>query len=122
MVCREGPEYVMELVDFGARFDRNGDGSLHLTREGGHSARRIVHAADMTGHEIERTLMAAAHAQPNISFFEHHLATDLVVDDLAGERYCLGLDALDQAQNVMHRFVAPVTMLATGGAGQVRDG
>ena len=103
----------------GAEFTRNQDGSLHLTREGGHSERRIVHASDVTGREIERALLAAAAANPNITFFEHHLATDLLYDEVNGMRHCLGADVLDQQAQAMIRFVAPVTMLATGGAGQV---
>jgi L-aspartate oxidase len=118
-VCREGPKAVLELAQMGAEFTRNQDGSLHLTREGGHSERRIVHAADVTGREIERALVAAAAANPNITFFEHHLATDLLYDKVNGVRHCLGADVLDQQAQAMIRFVAPVTMLATGGAGQV---
>lgn len=79
-VCREGAERVLELVALGAEFTRGTNGELHLTREGGHTHRRIVHAADVTGREIERTLVAAAQAHPNISLFEHHLAVDLVTD------------------------------------------
>lgn len=67
-MCKEGPARVMELVQMGASFTCNQDGSLHLTKEGGHSSRRIVHAADMTGQEIERALLATAHAHPNIQF------------------------------------------------------
>src|SRR5688572_15250291 len=58
VVATEGPERVRELMAFGADFDTNADGTLHLGREGGHSARRIVHSADMTGREIEHTLLA----------------------------------------------------------------
>eukprot|EP00887_Chlorella_sp_A99_P002689 scaffold6.g2689.t1 len=120
VVCREGPRYVLELArEFGAGFTRGEGGRLHLTREGGHSARRIVHAADATGAEIERALLAAARAHPRIAFFEDHLALDLVVEEVGGQRYCLGADVLDQADMAVERFVAPVTMLATGGAGQV---
>ena len=81
-VCREGAQRVLELVALGAEFTRGADGGLHLTREGGHTHRRIVHAADVTGREIERALVAAATAHPNISFFEHHLAVDLVTDEV----------------------------------------
>ncbi|KAI3436422.1 hypothetical protein D9Q98_005839 [Chlorella vulgaris] len=119
VVCREGPRYVLELAKFGAEFTRQPSGGLHLTREGGHSARRIVHAADATGAEIERALVAAAAANPNITCFEHHLAVDLLIDEVEGVRYCLGADVLDQHGLSMTRFVAPVTMLATGGAGQL---
>lgn len=118
-VCREGPKAVLDLVQLGAQFTTNTDGSLHLTKEGGHSDRRIVHAADVTGREIERALVAAARKHPNISFHEHHLAQDLLYDEVNGARHCLGADVLDQATNTMMRFVAPVTLLATGGAGQV---
>lgn len=103
----------------GAEFSKAQDGELHLTREGGHSARRIVHAADATGAEIERTLLAQARASPNIAFFEHCLGLDLLVEGLGDQRYCLGADVLDTRAMAIQRFVAPVTMLATGGAGQV---
>jgi L-aspartate oxidase len=129
VVCREGPARVMDLVALGAEFTRNKDGSLHLTREGGHGNRRIVHAADLTGAEVERALLAAARSHPNIHFYEHHLATDLVVDDVASssslsgpsgvQRHCFGVDVLDQKSMEMCRFIGMSTMLASGGAGQV---
>lgn len=78
-----------------------------------------MHAADTTGREIERALLRAAHGNPNISFFEHHLATDLLTFDVAGVPHCLGVDVLDQKKLRMCRFTAYSTMLATGGAGQV---
>jgi L-aspartate oxidase len=95
------------------------DGTLHLTREGGHTNRRIVHAADLTGREIERALLATARAHANITFYEHHLATELVVDEAGGVPHCFGVDVLDQHSNSMTRFLGLATMLATGGAGQV---
>ncbi|GAX79809.1 hypothetical protein CEUSTIGMA_g7249.t1 [Chlamydomonas eustigma] len=119
VVCREGPARVIELVKLGAEFTRNKDGSLHLTKEGGHNNRRIVHAADLTGAEIERALLATARSHPNIHFFEHHLATDLVVDEHDGVRHCFGADVLDQHKMEMCRFIGLSTMLACGGAGQV---
>lgn len=127
VVCREGPARVMELVTLGAEFTRNKDGSLHLTREGGHGNRRIVHATDLTGAEIERALLSNARSHPNIHFFEHHLATDLVVDDVATgsslrggvQRHCFGVDVLDQKTMNLCRFIGLSTMLACGGAGQV---
>ncbi|KAL0039277.1 hypothetical protein WJX79_001159 [Trebouxia sp. C0005] len=117
-VCREGPKAVLELVQLGAQFTTNSDGSLHLTKEGGHSDRRIVHAADITGREIERTLVQAAKSHCNITFYEHHLAQDLLHDEVNGASHCLGADVLDQETHTMTRFVAPVTLLATGGGGQ----
>jgi L-aspartate oxidase len=90
-----------------------------LTCEGGHTNRRIVHAADLTGREIERALLATARSHRNISFFEHHLATELVVDEAGGVPHCFGVDVLDQQSSSMSRFLGLATMLATGGAGQV---
>jgi L-aspartate oxidase len=120
VVCREGPARVLELADFGARFTRTRGCDLHLTREGGHSARRIVHAADATGAEVERALLTAARAHPAITFHEHHLAVDLVLGEGPGGRqYALGADVLRPGGAAMTRFLAPATMLATGGAGQV---
>lgn len=119
VVCREGAARVLELTEMGTNFTRNADGSLHLTREGGHSNKRIVHAADMTGAEIERALVAAAASNPCINLYEHHFALDLVIEEVEGIRYCLGMDVLDQQDDTITRFVAPVTMLATGGAGQL---
>lgn len=66
----------------GASFDHGEDGNLHLAREGGHSHRRIVHAADMTGREIERALLEAVRKDPNISVFEHHYAIDLLTSQV----------------------------------------
>lgn len=82
MVCTEGPERIRELIAMGASFDHGEDGNLHLAREGGHSHRRIVHAADMTGREIERALLEAVRKDPNIFMFEHHFAVDLLTSQV----------------------------------------
>jgi L-aspartate oxidase len=119
-VCAEGPARVLELAAFGAEFTRAAGGAFHLAREGGHSARRVVHAADATGAEVERALLAAARAHPRVAFFEHHAALDLVVGrDAAGARVALGADVLAPGGGAATRFLAPATLLATGGAGQV---
>ncbi len=97
VVCKEGAHRVLELAALGAEFTRNADGTLHLTCEGGHSAKRIVHAADVTGREIERALCAAAEAHPNIHVFEHRLALDLVLGEVEGRTSCLGVDVLHEA-------------------------
>ena len=89
IVCREGPARVLELAALGAEFTKTRNGGLHLTREGGHSARRVVHAADVTGREIERALLAAAAAHPGIAFYEHHAAVDLVLCEARGALGCL---------------------------------
>lgn len=82
VVCTEGPDRIRELIAMGASFDHGGDGNLHLAREGGHSHRRIVHSADMTGREIERALLEAVVNDPNISMFQHHFAIDLLTSQV----------------------------------------
>lgn len=82
VVCTEGPDRIRELIAMGASFDHGEDGNLHLAREGGHSHRRIVHAADMTGREIERALLEAVRKDPNIFVFEHHFAIDLLTSQV----------------------------------------
>lgn len=82
VVCTEGPERIRELIAMGASFDHGEDGNLHLAREGGHSHHRIVHAADMTGREIERALLKAIENDSNISVFKHHFAIDLLTSQV----------------------------------------
>ncbi len=79
-IIREGPALVRELIQLGARFTRAGADDFHLTREGGHSKRRILHADDLTGWEIERTLIQAVRDRPNIDIFAHHTAIDIITD------------------------------------------
>jgi L-aspartate oxidase len=136
-VCaREGPERVRELIARGARFDHD-NGAISLTREGGHSARRVVHAADATGIEVERALLERAAEHPNIRVVEHHTAIDLIMlSRFGGPDLCAGAYILDeraaQAQqkiaspsapgsdeNVVVTYLARATILATGGAGKV---
>ncbi|KAJ4824504.1 hypothetical protein Tsubulata_031584 [Turnera subulata] len=95
VVCTEGPDRVRELIAMGAMFDHGEDGNLHLAREGGHSHHRIVHAADMTGREIERALLDAVVNDPNISVFEHHFAIDLLTSQDGPDTVCHGVDALN---------------------------
>lgn len=124
MAVELGPKLVSKLAhDFGVQFDRvgNEDGApFVLGREGGHSQRRVVHARDMTGAEIERALIEAVERHPNITVLEHHDAIDLLsfrkVDGTTG---CFGCYALDIVHDQVVAFVAPVTVLATGGAGKV---
>ena len=97
-------------------------GKFHLHREGGHSHRRIIHAADATGKAIETTLEARVRAHPNIDLFEHHIAVDFNHRAQnrpgAGNR-CLGAYAIDSGANQVKVFAAGKTVLATGGAGKV---
>lgn len=124
-ICaREGPDRVRELIARGARFDAL-EGRVRLAREGGHSARRVVHAADATGHEIERALLEKAAAHPSIRFAEHHTAIDLIMlSRFGGPDTCAGAYVLDETGGdergyVVETYLARVTVLATGGAGKV---
>ncbi|MFY2557707.1 L-aspartate oxidase [Corallococcus terminator] len=121
VTVREGPERVQELVTLGAEFNRQATGEFDLTREGGHSARRIIHAGDITGREVQRALLAQCDATPNITFFANTAAIDLILDrrqPRPGTTRCAGAYALLENGSI-ERFLAKVTVLATGGAGKV---
>jgi L-aspartate oxidase len=93
----------------------------HLTREGGHSARRIIHAADATGAAVQATLTEQVRAHPNIAVYEQHIAVDLIIGRKIGhaDEGCLGAYVLDIASDEVRTFSARHTVLATGGAGKV---
>jgi L-aspartate oxidase len=120
LTVREGPDRLRELVRIGAEFSRGSNGDFDLTREGGHSARRIVHSADMTGREVERALLAACDAQGNLQFFEDSTAIDLILENAQprGERRCLGA-YVHREDGRIDTFLGKITVLATGGAGKV---
>ena len=115
VLVAEGPDRIRELMEFGAQFNREPDGELSLGREGGHSRRRIVHTADLTGKEVERTLVEAARRHPSITVLEHHFAVDLIVEN----GVCQGAWVLDEATGQQEAYTAQATLLATGGCGQV---
>ncbi|HEX7242717.1 MAG TPA: L-aspartate oxidase [Longimicrobiaceae bacterium] len=117
-LVREGPERVRELIAVGVDFTRQGE-DLSLGREGGHSRRRIVRSDDLTGREIERGLLAAVAASPNIRVLEDHAAVDLLVADGPGGPRCCGASVLDPETGEVRPFPARATLLATGGCGQV---
>ena len=127
--CREGPDRIRELIARGARFDQS-DGQISLGREGGHSARRIIHAADATGAEVERALLERVAAHPRIRVAEHHTAIDLIMlSRFGGPDHCAGAYVLDErassgegtpgGASVVETYLARATVLATGGAGKV---
>ncbi len=121
VTVREGPERLRELAALGAEFNRHSQGGFDLTREGGHSARRIVHAGDITGREVQRAMLAACDAQPNITFFPNTAAIDLILDGRpmpGSPTRCQGIYALREDGRI-ERFLGKVTVLATGGAGKV---
>jgi L-aspartate oxidase len=127
-VVSEGPVRISELVAWGVEFTRSekGDSSLYdLGREGGHSARRVLHAKDLTGREIERALIEKTRIRKNITTYENHIAIDLILKSaVTGQKktepdQCLGAYALDVHHKEIHTFRAKFVVLSTGGAGKV---
>jgi L-aspartate oxidase len=120
-----GPDAISWLLDLGVPFTRepnlDGPHPLHLTREGGHSRRRIVHAADATGQAIESTLVEHARARPGLDLLEHHVAVNLITTGwlgLPGNR-CIGAYVLNEPEDRVEVFRARFVVLATGGASKV---
>lgn len=123
LVVEEGPGVIKTLIDWGVQFTTRGD-SYDLTREGGHSKRRIFHADDLTGREIERALVTSVFEHPNIEVFENHTAIDLITESKLLKRNvepnrCFGAYVLDTEKNIVKTFPAKITLLASGGAGKV---
>ncbi|MCX9158276.1 L-aspartate oxidase [Niveibacterium sp. 24ML] len=122
-VVEHGREAIQWLAAQGVPFTPAEEGPLnmHLTREGGHSHRRIVHVADATGAAVQETLTQKVRAHPNIRVFEHHIAVDLIVAHRMGrgDEGCLGAYILDITADRVVTFAARHTVLATGGAGKV---
>ncbi len=123
----EGPDRIRELIDWGVQFTKKGFDpaeEFDLHREGGHSRRRILHADDLTGLEIERALLEQVRRHPQIEILENHIAIDLVTEGKVFKRWrkperCLGAYALDSSTGKIRTIAADITVLATGGAGKV---
>ncbi len=127
-IIQDGPARIAELIDLGMRFterelsESKGVKELDLGKEGGHSKRRILHARDVTGREIERALLAAIALQPQIEIFENHVAIDLMTSQKLGREghnRCLGAYVLDKGSGQVLTFCARSVVLATGGCGKV---
>jgi L-aspartate oxidase len=127
-VVEHGREAIEWLIEQGVPFTRDASAELgfHLTREGGHSQRRIIHAADATGHAVQVTLEEKVRAHPNITLFEQHCAIDVITSDklpgapqVPGQPRCYGLYVQDEKSGHVLTFEAEHTVLATGGAGKV---
>ncbi|WP_038053511.1 L-aspartate oxidase [Thioalkalivibrio sp. ALJ1] len=117
-----GPEAIHWLLNLGVPFTREpleGRSRLHLTREGGHSARRVAHAADATGRAIEEALVRNASGQVSIEVFERHVAVDLITQVIDGHRRVVGAYVQDGKTREVETFLAPTVILATGGASKV---
>lgn len=126
MVVKEGPEMVRELISWGTKFDKH-DGKYDLGREGGHSENRILHYKDLTGWEIQRALLARAGEYTNIHLHEEIYAIDLITQHHLGYNVTrvtpditvYGAYILDKSKDEIDKILARITILATGGAGQV---
>ncbi|RTZ73525.1 MAG: L-aspartate oxidase [Gammaproteobacteria bacterium] len=125
LVVERGPENIRWLLSQGVEFTSQpatGSSCYHLTREGGHSHRRVVHAADATGKVVELSLENQARNNPGITILEHHIAVDLICtprDDGTSPRRCLGAYLLDLKQHRVRAIAARFVVLATGGANKV---
>ena len=118
-VVEEGPGRIAELMSLGMHFDERRDEAGHrepdLGKEGGHSKRRILHAQDRTGFEVEKTLLAAVARHSNITLLEHHMAIDLIMRNSR----CVGVYVFDEEKDFVETLCAKVIVLATGGCGKV---
>jgi L-aspartate oxidase len=127
IVVKEGPRRVREIIEWGARFDKEPDGDYSLGKEGGHSESRILHYKDVTGKEIERALLEAVQKRPNIEVLSHCFVVDLITQHHMGylvmkstpDIECYGVYALDLETHKIEKILACVTLLATGGNGQI---
>jgi L-aspartate oxidase len=127
MVVESAPNRLKELIEWGTRFDKTKNGTYSLGREGGHSQDRVLHHKDITGAEIERALLEQVENSENITFLNYHYAIDLITEHQLKQKQtkrkekitCYGAYVLDERKNCVKTFSAKVTMLATGGNGQV---
>ena len=120
VTVREGPDRIRWLASLGVEFDKEGD-HFHLTREGGHSRRRVAHVKDTTGREVERALLAACDAR-GVQIVDDQLAVDLITSGkvgLGGPNRVLGAYVLDRSSGEVATVMARAVVLATGGAGKV---
>ena len=126
ILVTEGPDRIKDLIDIGTEFTKK-NGKLDLAKEGGHSMARIVHAKDLTGKEIERALIAKLNSIKNVKIIENTLAIDLITEhnirklknEPLDNRNCWGAYVLDCNSQEIIKIAAKVTILATGGLGQV---
>lgn len=127
LVVKEGPARVQEIIDWGTQFDKHADGDYKLGMEGGHSEFRILHYKDVTGKEIERALLEAIEKAPNINFIKHCFVIDIITQHHLGylvtkstpDICCYGVYVLNAKNHRIEKILARITLLATGGNGQV---
>lgn len=127
MVVRDAPAQIKELIDWGVDFDKNASGGFDLHKEGGHSEFRILHHKDNTGAEIQKSLIRAVKQHPNIRVFENHFAIEIITQHHKGETVkrhtpnitCYGAYVMNMKTNNIHTFLSKVTLMATGGIGNI---
>lgn len=126
-VVKNAPEQIKQLINWGVEFDKKNDGSFDLHKEGGHSEFRILHHKDTTGYEIQQRLKQRVQEHSNIDIFEHFFAIDIITQHHLGEIVtrqtpnieCYGVYALNQQTRSISTFLGRITMMATGGIGNV---
>jgi len=126
-VIMDGPNRIAELIEWGTKFDKDEDGSFHLGKEGGHSENRILHHKDITGFEIERALIAQIKSHTQIQIYDHHFAIDIITQHHQGmyvnsktpDVTCFGVYCLNLKSGKTETILAKITLMATGGLGQV---
>lgn len=126
IVVKEGPDRIQELIDYGTNFDKH-DGEYDLTREGGHSEKRILHYKDITGKEIERALLEEVSKNPNIEILTHYYAVELITQHHLGievnretnDVTCYGVYALNLQSGEVETILSKMTVMASGGAGHI---
>jgi L-aspartate oxidase len=127
IVVKEGPARVNEIIEWGARFDKDAEGDFKLGKEGGHSEFRILHHKDVTGREMERALLDAIRQAPNIELVHHCFVIDIITQHHLGylvtkstpDIRCYGVYVLNARNNRIEKILSRITLLATGGNGQV---
>ena len=120
-ICEHAPEGIQDLIDCGVRFAKKADGSWDLTREGGHSERRIFHAGDITGEKCEAAMIRKI-KKSGVELLERTIVIDLIMSrriGLKGENRCLGAYVLDKKTSEIYAVRSSNTVLATGGCGKV---
>jgi L-aspartate oxidase len=127
LVVREGPERIAEIIAYGTKFDKDVSGIYDLAKEGGHSEHRVLHYKDITGFEIERSLLKEIHENPNIEILTHYFAVDLITQHHLGafvnrksdDIECYGIYALNTANGAIEKILSKITLMAAGGAGHI---
>lgn len=127
IVVKEGPERVNEIIEWGTSFDKDAEGDYKRGKEGGHSEFRILHHKDVTGKEIERALLDAIDKAPNVELLNHCFVVDIITQHHLGylvtkstnDIECFGVYVLNLRTNNIETIISKITLLATGGNGQV---